>query len=278
MAIYAIGDVQGCVLQLEELLEKIRFDQKADQLWLCGDIINRGPGSLETLRLVKDLGKSAICVLGNHDLHYLAVAEKIRRHRAGDTLKQVLKAPDREELTCWLRKRPLVHVNKEIKTIMVHAGVYPGWSKTQLVSYASEVEKIIRGKTYKKFLRKMYGKRPLKWNRELTGWDRCRFIINVLTRMRYCDKNKNLNFSQKGPPGTQYKKWMPWYLHPDHDLKNWRVVFGHWSSLGYRQNKNVISLDSGCVWGGRLTVVQLDAKYHAPHWQLDCSKSQRPQS
>jgi len=270
MAVYAIGDVQGCLLPLEELLEKLEFDPDRDRIWLTGDIVNRGPDSLQTLRLVKKLGQSAVMVLGNHDLHFLAVAEKVRRHRPNDTLKQFKKAPDLNELTSWLRQQPLVHCDKKLKTIMVHAGIYPGWSRKKLVRYAREVEQTIRGKNYRTFLDRMYGRSPLRWKENLDKWDRTRFITNCLTRMRYCDARGKLNFTQKGPPGSQPEKLMPWYEHPDMKCKKWRVVFGHWSSLGYSQTGNIISLDSGCIWGGKLTAVRLDSNFIAPSWQLNC--------
>ncbi|WP_424948033.1 symmetrical bis(5'-nucleosyl)-tetraphosphatase [Candidatus Spongiihabitans sp.] len=274
MAVYAIGDIQGCVLPFEELLDQLDFDPSKDKLWLTGDLVNRGPDSLQTLRLVKKLsenpGKSVITVLGNHDLHFLAVAEKIRRSRPGDTFKQFRKAADLEELIAWLRQRPLVHCDKKLKVILAHAGVYPGWNRKQLIKYARKVETKIQGKKYREFLKKMYGRQSVGWSDNLKGWNRIRFITNALTRMRYCDARGKLNFTQKGAPGSQPKRLMPWYEHPDMKCKKWRIVFGHWSALGYTQNNNIISLDSGCVWGGKLTAARLDANFVAPVWQLDC--------
>ncbi len=270
MVDYAIGDIQGCVLPFEELLEKLEFNPQKDKIWLTGDLVNRGPDSLQTLRLVKKLGHSAVTVLGNHDLHFLAVAEKIRRNRPGDTLAQFRKAPDLEELVAWLRRQPLVYCDKRLKVIMVHAGMYPGWSRKQLIRYAREVEKTIQGDKYKDFLRQMYGKSPALWKENLKSWPRRRLITNSLTRIRFCNAKGRLNFTHKGPPGSQPKNLVPWYEHPDMKCKKWRIVFGHWSSLGYRQCKNIISLDSGCVWGGKLTAVRLDSNYIAPSWQLDC--------
>lgn len=270
MATYAVGDIQGCALAFEELLEKCQFDPSTDTVWVCGDIVNRGPHSLDALRLIKSLGRSAITVLGNHDLHLLAVDAKLRRSRPDDTLNPILKAPDRDELIHWLRHQPLIHCDPSIRTLMVHAGVYPGWTKKQLVSRANEVQKILRSDDYVSLLKNMYRHKPDKWDKNLAGWERYRFIVNALTRMRFCDKKAKLNFSQKGPPGSQPKSLKPWFEHPDLKCQSWRIVFGHWSALGYLQQKNIISLDSGCVWGGKLTLVQLDADYPTPIWQLNC--------
>ncbi len=271
MAIYAIGDVQGCALPFEALLEKLNFDPDKDKLWLTGDLVNRGPDSLRTLRLVKKLDKSVVTVLGNHDLHFLAVAEKIKRSHPTDTLQQLQQAPDLEELMIWLRHRPLLYCDQQLKVILVHAGVYPGWSRKQLVEYAGEVEREIQGQKYREFLQEMYGKHPRRWQDNLSGWSRIRFITNTLTRMRYCDSRGNLDFIEKGRPGNQPEKLIPWYQHPDMKCKKWRIVFGHWSALGYTQNNNMISLDSGCVWGGKLTAARLDSDFIARTWQLDCS-------
>ena len=270
MAVYAIGDIQGCVLEFEELLEKIEFDPGSDQIWITGDIINRGPNSLEALRLAKKFTNCIFTVLGNHDLHLLAVANKIRRSRAGDTIKPILEAPDRDELLHWLRHQPLVHVDKNLKTLMIHAGVYPGWSKKQLVSYAAEVESILQSDDYSHLLKNMYGNKPVLWTKSLKGWDRYRFIINTLTRMRFCNKNGELNFTQKGKPDSRNTRLVPWYEHEKIKCSKWRIVFGHWSALGYFQKNNIISLDSGCVWGGKMTAVRLDSTFQAPYWQLDC--------
>ena len=205
-----------------------------------------------------------------HDLHLLAVNEGIRRVRQGDTLKPILKAPDRDELMHWLRHRPLVHCDEQIRTLMVHAGVYPGWRRKQLVAYAREVEGILRGPDYGQLLRTMYGRRPTKWDPDLGGWERYRFITNACTRMRYCDLKGNLNFTQKGPPGSQPKRLVPWFDHPDLQCRKWRIVFGHWSALGYFQAGRLVSLDSGCVWGGKLTMVRLDNGENARCWQVKC--------
>ena len=271
MAVYAVGDIQGCAVALEELLDDLQFETQTDRLWLTGDLVNRGPNSLETLRLVKGFGESAITVLGNHDLHLLAVAAGIKQLRPGDTLKKILRAPDCDELIDWLRHLPMVHADQQMRAIMVHAGAYPGWGPGRLQRRAREVEQVLRSDDYKDFLSNMYGRTPRKWNAELAGTHRLRFITNAMTRMRFVDGEGRLNFTQKGPPGSQPKSLMPWYQHPETRCKNWRIVCGHWSALGYMRSGRIIALDSGCVWGGALTAVRLDGDNHRQLWQVGCS-------
>ena len=271
MAVYAIGDIQGCAVALEELLDDLQFDPAVDRLWLTGDLVNRGAHSLEVLRLVKSFGDSAISVLGNHDLHLLAVAEGVKPLRHGDTLKKILNAPDRDELLDWLRHLPMLHADHDLKTLMVHAGVYPGWSVKKLKRRAEEVETVLRGDNYREFFENMYGRRPSVWSGDLAGMDRIRFITNSMTRMRYVSDYGRLDFNAKGPPGTQPYGFVPWFEHPALKCHSWRIVFGHWSALGYMRNGQILSLDSGCVWGGALTAVRLDAENNRQCWQVGCS-------
>ena len=270
MAIYAIGDVQGCAVALEELLDDLAFDPAEDRLWFTGDLVNRGPHSLETLRMVQGFGESAITVLGNHDLHLLSVAEGIRPSRPGDTLKKILRAPDRDELLHWLRHLPLCHLDDELHAIMVHAGIYPGWGRNKLMRHAGELEAMLRSDDYVDFLREMYGQLPRKWSGTLAGMPRLRFIANALTRMRFVDKARQLDFNHKGAPGSQPPRLMPWYQHPKMKCDSWRIVCGHWSALGFIRQGNIISLDSGCVWGGALTAVRLDGPHSRQCWQVGC--------
>lgn len=270
MAIYAVGDVQGCALRLEELLEKIDFDPARDTLWLTGDLVNRGPHSLETIQLVRSLGASAVTVLGNHDLHFLAVAAGVRGTRAGDTLGPLIRSPDFDEIVFWMRHLPLMHCDRSLKTLMVHAGTYPGWKRKQALGHASEVEAVLRSDRYARLLKNMYGEKPKIWHPDLKGWLRLRFILNAFTRMRFCDLKGNLDFLHKGPPGTQPRRLVPWFEHDGLKCGSWRIVFGHWSAAGYLQKGRIISLDSGCVWGGSLTAVRLDDRYIAPSWHCPC--------
>lgn len=279
MAIYAVGDVQGCVAPLEEMLEKLRFEPARDVLWLTGDLVNRGRHSLQTLRLIKGLGPSAITVLGNHDLHLLAVAAGIKSHRVGDTMKPILKAPDRDELLHWLRHRPLVHWDngrkaraKSLpKSLLVHAGIYPGWRRKEVVRFAAEVETLLRGDDYREFLKHMYGQSETRWDESAGKWQRARFITNALTRIRFCTAKGDLDFNDKGSPGKQSQSLQPWFDHPKMKCKGWRIVFGHWSAQGYIQRDNLIGLDSGCVWGNELTAVRLDGgRKIKKKWQVNC--------
>ena len=274
MAIFAIGDIQGCVMPLEQLLERIGFDPLHDQLWLTGDLINRGPNSLATLQLLRSFGDCVIAVLGNHDLHFLAVASGVQRARSNDTLSTLLKSSDLGDIVDWIRSRPLMHCDKSIKTVLVHAGIYPGWSRKRAKSLASEVESALRGDDYVDFIQAMYGNRPSKWNPDMGPKERFRFIVNAFTRMRYCDRKGNLNLAQKGSPGSQPKRYRPWFELDNVKCKGWRIVFGHWASLGCRQMGRFISLDSGCVWGGRLTATRLDDQFYAPMWHIGCTGQQ----
>lgn len=287
MAIYAIGDVQGCALPLEALLEQIAFDPTRDQLWFTGDLVNRGAHSLETLRLVLRFKENIVTVLGNHDLHLLAIAAGVRAPRPGDTLTEILRAPECDELLHWLRHQPLLYCDKTAqsgsKTLLVHAGVYPGWTRKQACRLAREVETILRGdaQQYQTFLKKMYGQKPRRWkkcadtNPTSEGkkkWRRARFITNAFTRMRYCTPRGALNFTHKGAPdkNTSHANLIPWYAHPKMRCKNWRIIFGHWSALGFSQSNNRIGLDSGCVWGGKLTALRLDGADAGRAWQFQC--------
>ncbi|THF61929.1 symmetrical bis(5'-nucleosyl)-tetraphosphatase [Pseudothauera nasutitermitis] len=256
MASYAIGDIQGCYAQFFQLLEKIRFDPAVDRLWIVGDLVNRGPDSLRVLRSVRELGEAAIVVLGNHDLYLLMVDAGFDRRGKDDTLARVLEAPDREELMDWLAGRPLLHV--EGVRVMVHAGLPPSWSVERAVELAAEVEKVLRGERRRKFLMHLQGDRPERWDDALEGWDRLRFIVNALTRMRFCTPDGRLALRAKGPPERAPLGTLPWFRVPGRVSATHTVVCGHWSALGYYREAGLIALDSGCVWGGKLTAVRLE--------------------
>jgi len=275
MAVYAIGDVQGCFDELLQLLRLIEFDQQHDRLWFCGDLVNRGPKSLETLRFVKALGNQAVTVLGNHDLHLLAKAEGCGKQLEKDTLEQILVAPDRDELIHWLRHRPLLHHDPELGYTMVHAGLPPQWDLTTARVCAHELESKLRSTDYYEFIRVMYGNQPNFWSDALEGVERWRFITNVFTRLRFCYADGRLELKSKGVPGTQKPGAIPWYEVPGRKTEKERIVFGHWSTLGVGVRNNTLSLDGGCLWGGQLVAVRLDMP--EPQWSaLDCPGACQP--
>ena len=266
MATYVIGDVQGCFDELQRLLEKIRFSQR-DRLWFVGDLVNRGPKSLQVLRFVRDLDDRAVTVLGNHDLHLVAQHEGIERVRADDTFADVLAAPDRAELVDWLRLRPLMHV--EGGCALVHAGLLPQWNIAQAAALAREVQGALGGADYRQLLEHMYGSRPDRWSDDLRGWERMRVIVNAMTRMRFCTADGKMDFRAKGtdaPAG-----YLPWY--ETRGEEEFFIVCGHWSALGLMLTPKVALLDSGCVWGGALSALRLDD--HAVY-QVDCRGYQEP--
>ncbi len=264
MAVYAIGDVQGCYAALQALLKKLGFDSSRDVLWFAGDLVNRGPQSLEILRFVRGLGDAAITVLGNHDLHLLALARGLRRPTRRDNVGAVLDAPDRDVLFDWIRTRPLMHTDDALGYTMIHAGLAPQWDIETAARCAREVEQVLRGEDYWAFIEQMYGDEPDRWSMAEQGMERWRFIVNCFTRLRYCDDQGRLVLGEKAAPGTQAQGVMPWFAVPDRRTADNRLVFGHWSTLGLYAGDNVFALDSGCVWGGALTAMRLDVD--EPHF------------
>jgi len=258
MALYAIGDIQGCTAAFEALLKKLSFRKSRDRLWLVGDLVNRGPDSLGVLRRVMALGRSVTCVLGNHDLHLLATVAGRRDLSPADTFSEVLEAPDSGEIIDWLRRRPLLHVDTGTKHVLVHAGIPPIWTVAQAREQAREVEGLLRGRRWRAALRTMYGNEPSAWSRKLDREERRRYTINALTRMRYCDRRGRLDLHESGPPGSQPKGLVPWFDAPERRSRSSHIVFGHWAALGLMRRTDVTALDTGCVWGNCLTAVRLD--------------------
>jgi bis(5'-nucleosyl)-tetraphosphatase (symmetrical) len=260
---YAIGDVQGCYDELRALISRLNFSADRDQLYFVGDLVNRGPASLEVLRFVRALADNAIVVLGNHDLHLLAVAHGKRRMRRSDTLGDVLAAPDRNALLDWLITRPLAFVhgigNGRPDDLMVHAGLVPQWTVGTTLTLAHEVESSLR-KDPEAVFEHMYDDEPDRWSDELTGMDRLRFTINVLTRIRVCTAEGRIDLKMKGKPPPPDSPYQPWFEIEDRASRDARVIFGHWSALGFLKRKGVVGLDSGCVWGGSLTAFDLDSE------------------
>lgn len=256
MATYAIGDVQGGYSHLRRLLDVCRFDPARDRLWLVGDLVNRGHESAQVLRFVKRLGSSALAVLGNHDLTLLAIHAGAIAPRARDTIRDVLDAPDRDELMGWLRARPLVHA--EAPYLMVHAGLLPAWSPEQAVALSREVETVLQGEGFGEFCRRMYGNTPDRWDGALTGYDRLRAIVNGMTRLRLCTLEGAMDFAYTGNLEHAPEGLIPWFEMPGRASEGTKVVFGHWAALGLRLRDDLLALDTGCLWGGRLTAVRLE--------------------
>jgi len=264
MALYAIGDIQGCDTELGALLEAIAFSADRDRLLFVGDIVNRGPESLQALRRIRAMGDAATVVLGNHDLHLLAVALGISQVRSGDTLDEVLAAPDRKPLLEWLLHRPLLHEERARNLALVHAGLPPQWDMPAARACAREVERALKDDPAQLF-QKMYGDEPTRWDDALAGAERLRFIVNSFTRLRYVDADGRLVLRAKGAPNKpQTKQLIPWFEAPGARWHGPRVVFGHWSTLGFLDTSAVVSLDTGCVWGGSLTALRLDDTHAAP--------------
>ena len=252
--IYAVGDLQGCAPSLKALLKKL---PKKSNLIFLGDLVNRGPDSLGALRQLKSLQESgrAECILGNHDLHLLAIDAGLRKTKGLDTVDAILKAPDRKELIDWIRKRPMALSNGKVLT--VHAGVLPQWDLQQTIECAQEVEKALRSKSYKEFLANMYGNTPNKWSNSLKGYERLRLITNTLTRMRFCTPSGQMEFESKEGLENGPKGYIPWFKTPKRKTADTLIYFGHWSTLGLLRHNNVIGLDTGCVWGGKLTALEI---------------------
>ena len=257
MSTFAIGDIQGCYRELRTLLDLVRFDPASDRLWLVGDLVNRGPASLEVLRFVRGLGDAARVVLGNHDIYLLKVGSGTAgRRKRNDTLQAVIDARDADELLGWLRSLPLMHV--EGSFAMVHAGLLPAWSVPQAKALADEVSAVLAGPDYRALLDNIWGNTPTQWSESLRGWDRLRVIVNAMTRMRFVSIGGSLEFDAKGPPERTPPGHVAWFAHPARVSADTTLVCGHWSALGLRTSNNLIALDTGCVWGERLTAVRLE--------------------
>lgn len=271
MPTYAIGDLQGCHASLLRLLDELNFDPAADRLWFVGDLVNRGPDSLAVLRFIKGLGDAAISVLGNHDLHLLSLAEGFGRVHKGDTLDEVLAAPDRDELLTWLRGRKLAW--REGALLMVHAGVLPGWTADDTMQRAAEAEAVLQGPGFREFFAQMYGNTPVAWDDGLEGVERQRVIVNAFTRLRYCSPAGAMEFHHKGAPGTQPAGWLPWFEVPGRRSADVTCIIGHWSTLGLVNRQDLIALDTGCLWGGRMTAVRLEDRQV---FSVPCQQPKQP--
>jgi bis(5'-nucleosyl)-tetraphosphatase (symmetrical) len=258
MTTYAIGDLQGCYDVLARLLEQIKFDPSQDKLWFCGDLVNRGGQSLETLKLIYTLREQSTIVLGNHDMSLLAIAHRseAEQHKVNPDLRQVFFAPERDQLIAWLKQQKLFHADYELGFAMVHAGISPKWDMKAALRHSHDIEKILQSENAERYLKSMYGNQP-NWAPKLNGTDRFRAIVNIFTRMRYCTPNGRIGFDEKGKPGTQQPGLYPWFSVPGHTTRDLPIVCGHWSTLGLFMGLGVYAIDTGAVWGGNLTALEL---------------------
>jgi bis(5'-nucleosyl)-tetraphosphatase (symmetrical) len=281
MALYLIGDIQGCNSALKRLLDEISFSPSRDTLYLLGDLVNRGPDSAGVLHRLMGFGAAAQCLLGNHDLHLLAVAQGVRKPGRKDTLQGILAAPDRQAMLDWLRWQHMAILTQVAgaDVLMVHAGVLPSWSATQTIALASEVETALRGPALGEFLRQMYGDGPTVWSDSLSGADRLRVIVNALTRLRFCTVDGRMEFSSTGGADAAPPGYLPWFDVPGRKTAGITLAFGHWSTLGWLARNDVLALDTGCVWGGCLSAVRLNETATQQAHQLiqvKCSQAQAP--
>ncbi len=272
---YLIGDIQGCCDALERLLDRIDFSPSRDRLWLLGDLVNRGPSSLATLRRLQGLEDAVTCLLGNHDLHLLATHHGVRPPHRGDTLDAILAAPDRGALMDWLRHQRMAVF--DTGWLMVHAGVVPQWSRDETLALAAEVEAVLRSPDMPDFLHTMYGNEPSRWDPALSGTARLRFTVNVLTRLRFCTADGELDFKTKDGAGAAPEGFMPWFEVPGRRTADTPIAFGHWSTLGLLERPSLLGLDTGCVWGGKLTAARVDGNSREI-LQIDCEQAQKPGS
>lgn len=273
MAVYAIGDIQGCFRELEQLLDKINFDIEIDQLWFVGDLVNRGPQSLETIQFVRSLGDSAQCVLGNHDIHLIACHVGVQTCKPKSSLNQILQHSQASEIIDWLRFQPLLHYDPTLNWLMVHAGLIPQWDLGLAQKCANEVEAQLRSNHYIEFLANVYGNTPDQWNNELPQQDRWRVILNAFTRLRLCDQQGRMDFDYKGQLGDQKSNLHAWFDIP-RKSENLNIIFGHWSALGLIQSHNLLGLDTGCLWGSKLTAARIDINPVRLE-QIDCEAKKK---
>lgn len=276
MATYIIGDLQGCFDPLQALLKQIDYQSNQDQLWFVGDIVNRGPQSLECLRFVKSLGDKGKMVLGNHDFHLLACALGLEKYRSkSDTLDPILQAPDCDELIDWLRKQPLMIKHPAFNAVMVHAGIPPQWSISEALDHAHEVESLLASNQWGEFVREhLFGSKTRHWYPGIQGWERLRYIVNAFARMRYCDTKGTLDFELKGTPEkNNHSNHQAWFTHPQRRNKDHEIFFGHWSTLGALDGYHVHATDTGCLWGGKLSAYCLETNQRHTY---DCPQACAP--
>lgn len=282
MALYLIGDIQGCDAPLQRLLDTLAFSPSRDTLYVLGDLVNRGPDSASVLRRFMGYGDAARCLLGNHDLNLLAIAQGVRKPHRKDTLSGILDAPDRDAMLQWLRHQRMAMVlnpSSKNEVLMVHAGVLPAWTATKTIALAAEVEALLQSDGAPEFFQSMYGNTPNVWSDALTGMDRARAIVNALTRLRFCTAQGEMEFETKEGAGGAPPGYMPWFDVPGRQTAGTTVAFGHWSTLGWLGRSDVLSLDTGCVWGGALSALRLGSGAGTDTHELiqvQCAAAQQP--
>ena len=275
MSVYWVGDLQGCDEPLGQLLDQVAFSTSRDRLYVLGDLVNRGPSSLAVLRRLSKMGSSVECVLGNHDLHLLALAAGARQPSRTDTLQDVLEASDRHTLLDWLQNQAIALFKEDV--LMVHAGVLPQWSLSTTLELAHEIESVLRGPDAAEFFMNMYGNEPAQWHPSLKGMDRLRCALNAFTRLRFCSATGHMDFKVKENSAKAPEGFMPWFEVPHRQTIGTRIAFGHWSTLGAVSQKDIWAMDTGCVWGGCLTAIQRDQIDHAPQKiEIKCPPYQTP--
>ena len=272
MPTYAIGDIQGCYKELKKLLKKINFNKNKDTLWLAGDLVNRGPKSLDVIKYVMDLESSAITVLGNHDFYLIASYYKADPWpHSNNSFDEILSNKDSEEIIKWLRNQKIVHIDDNLEHILVHAGVYPGWEIKEVLSLAKLIEKSLKGQECREFIKTLWSNTPDKWDHNLNMEQKLIFSVNVFTRMRYLKKDFSLDFNEKlNPKDVHSDDLIPWYEFDNNIFKKYKVVIGHWSTLGFKNKSNFISIDTGCAWGNKLTAVKIARKKDIEKYEVSC--------
>ena len=273
MSTYAIGDIQGCYKEFKRLLKEINFNKNKDTLWLAGDLVNRGPKSFDVIKYVMDLGSSAITVLGNHDFYLIASYHKIDPWpHENNSFDEIISNKDGEKIINWLRNQKIVHLDNDLKYILVHAGIYPNWKITEMLSLSSLIEKSLKGDNFKEFVKKLWSNSPNNWNKNLNQEQKLIFAVNVFTRMRYLRKDFSLDFNTKSNPANVYSNdLIPWYEIDNintHD--QYKIIIGHWSSLGFQNKNNIISIDTGCAWGNKLTAIKISKNANIKKYEVSC--------
>ena len=273
MSTYVIGDIQGCYKEFKNLLNEINFNKNKDTLWLAGDLVNRGPKSYDVIKYIIDLGPSAITVLGNHDFYLLASYYKLDPwpHNNNNIFEDILSNKDSDKIINWLRNQKIIHIDKNLNYILVHAGIYPKWDLKNTLILANQIEDLLKSSKCEEFIRTLWSNEPNKWSNDLNIKDKLIFSVNVFTRMRYLNKDLSLNFENKvNPKNNNSPELCPWYEYDNEIYKKYKIIIGHWSTLGYQEQNNFISIDTGCAWGNKLTAIKISKEKDVKKYQVKC--------